>query len=94
MVIKIRFIGSLRSSARKSKLELTPREATTLKQVVKKIAELLPILRNALIDVELDDPRPNVLILINERDISVLEGLQTKIKDGDEVSFIPIVHGG
>jgi molybdopterin synthase sulfur carrier subunit len=94
MVIKVRFIGSLRSSAQKSKLELSPKEAATLKQLVNMVVELLPELRNALIDVELNDPRPNVLVLVNERDISVLEGLQTKIKDGDEVSFIPVVHGG
>jgi len=34
------------------------------------------------------------LILVNGREISVLNGLETKLKDGDEISLIPVVHGG
>ena len=48
----------------------------------------------ALIDPELNDPRPNVLILLNNVEINVLDGLNTKIEDGDKVVFIPVAHGG
>lgn len=94
MVVKVRFIGSLRSSTRKNKLELNVERAITVKKAVDRLVGQIPKLKNALIDVELDDPRPNVLILVNERDISVLDGLETKVKDGDEIVFIPIIHGG
>jgi molybdopterin converting factor small subunit len=47
-----------------------------------------------LIDPELDDPRTNALILVNGKEVSVLQGLNTKIKDGDELVLIPVVHGG
>ncbi|MEM3789347.1 MAG: MoaD/ThiS family protein [Candidatus Bathyarchaeia archaeon] len=40
------------------------------------------------------DPRPNTLIIVNDREISVLRGLETVLKDGDEVVFIPVSHGG
>jgi molybdopterin converting factor small subunit len=36
----------------------------------------------------------NSLVLVNGTEISVLSGLDTNLKDGDEVVFIPVVHGG
>ena len=38
--------------------------------------------------------KTNALILVNDREISVLDGLETKLSDGDEVVFVPVVHGG
>jgi molybdopterin converting factor small subunit len=35
-----------------------------------------------------------MLVLVNGKEISVLDRLETLIKDGDEVVFIPVVHGG
>ena len=94
MVLTIRFIGSLRASSKKSKLTLELEQTVVLKQVVKKIVQGQPKLKRALIDPELDDPRTNVLMLVNWKEISVLDGLETKLKDGDELVFIPVVHGG
>ena len=47
-----------------------------------------------LIDLEVSDPRLNALLLLNGREISILEGLETEVKDGDELTIIPVVHGG
>jgi len=47
-----------------------------------------------LIDPELNDPRPNALLLLNGREISILKGLETEVNDGDELTIIPVVHGG
>jgi molybdopterin converting factor small subunit len=47
-----------------------------------------------LIDPELNDPRPNALILVNGKEISVLKGLETTVKEGDQIILIPISHGG
>jgi molybdopterin converting factor small subunit len=35
-----------------------------------------------------------MLILINGREISALNGLDTILQEGDEVVFVPVVHGG
>lgn len=35
-----------------------------------------------------------VNIFVNEEDIRFLQGDQTKVKDGDEVSIIPAIAGG
>ena len=37
---------------------------------------------------------PNIKVLVNGREISYLDGVETKLKDGDIVAFIPPVGGG
>jgi molybdopterin synthase sulfur carrier subunit len=94
MEIRVKFIGSLRSAAGNSRLTLEMKKTVSLREAVKEIVNRHPKLKRALIDPELCDPRPNALILVNERDVSVLDGLETVLKDGDEVVFVPILHGG
>jgi molybdopterin converting factor small subunit len=69
-------------------------KAVSLRELVTKVVEEQPKLKRVLIDPELDDPRTNVLMLVNGKEISVLKGLDTKLKDGDELTLIPVVHGG
>jgi len=94
MVMTVRFIGALRNTSGKDKLIVPVREDLTLKQFIKKIVEELPELKRALIDPELEDPRPNALILVNGKEISVLKGLETMLRDGDEIVLVPVLHGG
>jgi len=94
MVITLRFIGAFRSVSGKSRLTIKFKDVVPLREVIKKIVEELPKLKRALVDPELEDPRPNTLILVNGKEISVLNGLETMLKDGDEVVFVPVMHGG
>jgi len=92
--ITVRFIGSLRASAGRSRSTLELKKTISLREVITRIVEEQPKLKRVLIDPELDDPRTNALILVNGKEVSVLQGLNTKIKDGDELVLIPVVHGG
>jgi molybdopterin converting factor small subunit len=65
-----------------------------VKELVQKITRHSPELRRNIISGELKNPMPNSLILVNGKEISVLDGLETALKDGDEVTFVPVVHGG
>jgi molybdopterin synthase sulfur carrier subunit len=94
MVANVKFIGSFRTISGKDKLALKLAGSATLRKVVKKIVHELPRLKQILIDPELGEPRANMLILVNGKEISVLQGLETVIKDGDEVVFVPVLHGG
>jgi len=94
MTVNVRFIGSLRNAAGKSGITLQFKQAISLSEAIDRIIEKLPQLKRALIDPELCDPRPNTLILVNEKDISVLDGLNTMLRNGDEVVFVPVLHGG
>jgi molybdopterin synthase sulfur carrier subunit len=94
MAVTLKFIGALRHASGAQTLALTCRKAVSLMDLVNEITKEAPELRRSLLDEQLEQPKPNALILVNGREISVLNGLETKVKDGDEVVFIPVVHGG
>lgn len=94
MVINVRFIGALRGISGRSKLCITVKKTIPLREIIRKITEGTPQIARAIVDPELEDPRPNTLILVNGKEISVLDGLETMLKDGDEVILVPVIHGG
>jgi MoaD family protein len=94
MVLTIKFMGSFRSLSDKNTLKLKLEESSQIKDVVKMIVAKLPKLEPALIDPESKIPKTSMLVLVNGKEISVLNRFETLIKDGDEVVFVPIVHGG
>jgi len=92
--VKVRLLGVFREFPGKSRVTLKL-EKPTVRNAVQSLAGLLPAeSRRLLIDPELNDPRPNALILLNGREISVLDGLETVVSDGDEITLIPVSHGG
>jgi molybdopterin synthase sulfur carrier subunit len=94
VTITVKFIGSLRHVSGTGELALNCKNRIAIRELTNEIIKERPELKRSLIDPQLEDTRPNTLILVNGREISVLEGLETKVKDGDEVVLIPFVHGG
>jgi molybdopterin converting factor small subunit len=66
----------------------------TLEEFIERVVCEMPRLKRTLIDPDLEDPRPNTIILINGKEVSVLNGLKTKVEDGDKVVLIPVLHTG
>ena len=93
MPLTLKFIGALRQISGKTQLTVNFQEGMSLKDLVTKISQEMPQLEKTFSD-QLNDSRSNTLVLINGREISVLNGLETKLSDGDEIVFIPVVHGG
>ncbi len=93
MPLTLKFIGALRQISGKTQLTVNFEEGMSLKDLVAKMSPEMPQLQKALSD-QLNDSRSNALVLINGREISVLNGLETKLNEGDEIVFIPVVHGG
>jgi molybdopterin synthase sulfur carrier subunit len=94
MAIKVKFVGALRHVSGVDELALDCGEGVSVKSLIGEITEERKELKRSLIDQQLDDPRPNALILVNGREISALNGLETRLRDGDEVVLVPVVHGG
>jgi sulfur-carrier protein len=94
MPLKIKFIGALRHISGKTEIIVNFRESESLKELLMKLSQEFPSLEKIFIDQQLIDSRSNTLILVNGREISVLSGLDTKLNEGDEIVFIPVVHGG
>ena len=97
MKINVRFYGVFRSAAGSGfiQLDITSQEPT----VRSVLAELLSRehyrnLSHLVLDGEESDPRPSALILVSGSEIGALDGLETKLKEGDELSLLPIAHGG
>ena len=94
MAITVKFIGALRHASGVDELTLDFKGALSVRELMNRITKDTPALRRGLIDEQLDDPRPNTLILVNGREISVLNGLETNLRDGDGIVLVPVVHGG
>jgi len=92
--LTIKFIGALRHLSGKTQFTITFQEDITIEELVNEISQELPELKHTFSDQQLNDSRSNSLVLVNGREISVLKGYETKLKDGDEIVFVPVVHGG
>jgi molybdopterin synthase sulfur carrier subunit len=93
--VKVRFLGVLRGLSGKGWVPVESLGPTTVRKVIQKITEAFsPEFKRVLMDHELEDPRPNALILVNGMEINVLRGLETEVNDGDEIVLVPISHGG
>ena len=92
--VNVRLLGVFRGLSAKSQLSLNLKKPT-VRSLVQKLSESFSVeAKHLLVDPELNDPRPNTLILVNGKEINVLKGLETELENGDEVTLIPISHGG
>jgi len=64
----------------------------TVKAVINAIEEKHPGLRDRLLDDK--GVRRFVNIYVGDEDIRFLDGLETKLKAGDEISIVPAIAGG
>lgn len=94
MAVSVKFVGSFRGISGKDGLKLKFVRPVSVRALVEKILKQLPKLETSLIDSESGEPRRTMLVLVNGREISVLNGLETHVNDKDEVVFVPVVHGG
>lgn len=93
--VNVRLVGVLRGVSGKSSFTVKLREGDTIATLVRRLsAEFGEEFKRVLVDSEQNDPRPNVLILVNSKEIGLLQKLETKLKDDDTVTMIPVSHGG
>ena len=94
MTVNIKFLGVFKKTVGRDSISLPIKAPKKLREVIMEITKSSPAFERVLIDPELHDPRPNAIILVNGKEISVLDGLETRLKDGDNVTLIPVTHGG
>ena len=66
---------------------------TTVRDLVENLERTHPGIKERICD-ETGKLRRFVNVFVNEEDIRFLQGDQTPVKDGDEVSIIPAIAGG
>ncbi len=94
MPLIIKFIGALRHLSGRTQFTLDSQDDISIKGLLEKISQEFPELKRTFSDQDLNDSKSNSLILVNGREISILDGYETKLYDGDEIVFVPVVHGG
>ena len=75
-------------------MTLNFQDGASIKNLVDNISQEIPQLKRTFCDQELNESKSNSLILVNGREISILDGYETKLCDGDEIVFVPVIHGG
>ena len=87
----VRIPGPLRRiTQNKDRVEV---ESDTLAQAIAELEGHFPGISDRLLD-DGGELRHFVNVYVNGEDVQFLDGLQTAIKGGDEVSIVPAVAGG
>ena len=93
--IEIRLLGIFQRLSGKKHFNLNLDEPATVRDVISKLVEMFSMeFKAVLIDSQLDDPRPNALIILGGKEISSLQGLETEVNTGEDIVFVPMIHGG
>ncbi len=91
MSVTVRIPGPLRRyTDNAEKVDVQPDD---LSGVITALESQYPGIKDRLLD-EAGDMRYFVNVYLNGEDVRFLDGLQTAISDGDEVSIVPAVAGG
>lgn len=95
ILVEVKFLGIFQKIAGKKSLQLKLEKQSTIRNAVNELAKTVSEeFKQALIDTQSEEPRPKALILVNGKEISVLQGLDTKIDQAKEITLIPMIHGG
>jgi len=90
-VVKVRIPTPLRSlTGGKSAVET---QASDIQSLIDSLDGQFPGLKDRVCD-EKGEIRRFVNIYLNEEDIRFLQGKDTPLKDGDEISIVPAIAGG
>lgn len=93
MKVLIRLIGNLHINNKKEiflQISDVNKNKITLKTIIEYLKQNIPLLNTLSIEQIFN----NHVFLVNEIDISVLNGLSTIIKDEDKITVLPLIHGG
>jgi molybdopterin converting factor small subunit len=95
-VVLVKLIGVLGSAAGNREIILPAPNILTVQELISALLKKVDnrFFRELLVDAGTEDPRPNVIILLNDQDCNIFDGLKTQIEPGTKVTIIPVAHGG
>jgi len=94
--VLVKLIGVLGSAAGNREIILPAPNIFTVQELISALLKTVGsnFFRELLVDAGTEDPRPNVIILLNDQDCNIFDGLNTQIEPGTKVTIIPVAHGG
>jgi molybdopterin converting factor small subunit len=93
--INVKLIGDLSGLSKKKSLRIEVHEPAMLNDAIQELIKIIDKeeFKRAIIDEITGNINPNIIVLLNGREVKSL-GLNTQLKDNDELVFIPAAHGG
>ncbi|MFX0106823.1 MAG: MoaD/ThiS family protein [Candidatus Hodarchaeota archaeon] len=93
MRVVFKSFGPLKRVLGNSQIELEVPENSTVRTVVEMAIEAGG---ESLRELIMQDERisGNLIILLNKRDVSTLQGVETQVNEDDEIAILPHVQGG
>ena len=92
----VKLVGVLGSAAGSREILLPIGLGTSIQQLVSMLMKTVnkKFFEDLLVEAGTGDPRANVIILLNDQDCNVFDGLKTHVEPGSRVTIIPVAHGG
>ena len=92
MRVIVRFRGPLANQMTNQQYRMNVDEGASLRMVLQTLVDTEEAVKRTWTDPETMDRE--ALILCNEVDIGLTGGLETKLKENDDLIVLPLVHGG
>ncbi|MCS7112998.1 MAG: MoaD/ThiS family protein [Nitrososphaerota archaeon] len=92
MNIEVELLGALARIAGSRYIRIEVADDTTVRGILSIVKGMRPGMEEYI--VLRGDTASNIIVLVDGRDIGVLDGLETKLRDGCKITLIPVIHGG
>ena len=92
MIVHIRAFAYFRDILGRD-LEVELEDGSTVKELLDSLCKSHQKMKSALLD-ESGNVREYVILMKNRKNVDSLEGLKTKLSEGDEVAILPPIAGG
>jgi molybdopterin converting factor small subunit len=92
----IKLIGVLATAAGTRQMSVDSETELSLTDVISSLLARVDNrqFKELLIDSATNNPLPNVIMLLDEQDCTLFQGLRTKLDSETVVTIIPVAHGG
>jgi molybdopterin converting factor small subunit len=92
----IKLIGVLATAAGQRQLSISSETELSLSDLITSLLVQVDKrqFRDLLIDSGTNNPLPNVIMLLDEQDCNLFQGLRTRLESQTTITIIPVAHGG
>lgn len=92
--VTVELLGILKQATGKSRLRKSMDSEQSVISFVQRLEDTQEVPKNLLIEPSSAMLRRNVLVLINGKEMNILDGSATLLHSGDCLTLLPVSHGG